>query len=329
MLNEEIIRRNNMSDQLKLAEADLLKAKEQFSRLDEMFRQDEKVSRQRLECIYKESRHFTGKWPKVYTSSNVEQYPFFNGISDNDCNPYFPASKIKDKTFDGIGPLYIGPTGGSGTWARDRNHPGSTEPSLRTSSLSALSAFPNISSEVPTCSNPSYSSQSTCTAGGGSWGYATGVTATELIRTPLTSWRDKIQGQIIPDLCSDTSNTQLNFWQDIVNKINTILLAIPTDVNYPSHTVDFAPGSPADLARDYLLTADVNTTITNRINYLSTEADKQEKIFFGIVKLRLHQASGSFAKKKTTDYQIQTNRSIIKDNADAIASLNILKVKSS
>lgn len=327
IINDEIARRTNVSNQLKLAENDLLKTKEQFFKLDEMYRQDEKVARDKLECIYKEYRHFTGKSTRVYSFADTEYYPLFNGSTDSECNPYFPISKVKDKTFDGMGPLYVGPTGGFGSWNRDVVHPGPTEPALRTASMNALSAFPNTASEVASCSNPAFTTQLTCTTGGGTWGYAPGVTATELLRTPLTAWRDKIQNQLMVDICNEPS--QVSFWQNIVNKINIILSAITTNVSYPNNTPDFAPGSPADLARDYLLAYDINTPVTNRINYLSTEANKQEQIFFSVIKLRLHQANGSFAKKKTIDYQIQTNKSILKDNNDAIASLNILKVKNS
>jgi hypothetical protein len=85
------------------------------------------------------------------------------------------------------------------------------------------------------------------------------------------------------------------------------------------------------MARDYLVAniSSINTQITNRINYLAAEASKQEQIFFGIIKLRLHQANGSFAKLKTIKTQVATNKSLIKDNTDAINSLNLLKVKNS
>jgi len=327
IIETEIARRTASSGQLKEAEADLLKAKEQFYKLDEMYRSDEKNSRDTLECLYKERRHFSGKWPKVYSFVNTEYYPFFNGATDNDCNPYFPISKIKDKTFDGISPLYVAPTGGAGVWARDRNYTGSLEPALRTSALNLLSAFPDISGEVASCSNSSFSTPATCSANGGTWGYDTGTTATEKIRPALIAWKTKVENDLIPDIC-DTSGTQLNFWQNILSKINIILSATTTHVSYPNHTVDFAPGSPADIARDYLLSG-IDSDITNRINYLSSETDKEEKIFFGIMKLRFNQANGSFSKKKAIDYQIQTNRALIKDNTDAIASLNILKVKNS
>jgi hypothetical protein len=328
IIETEIARRAKASNDLADAQKDLNSVLEQFSKLDEMHKGDEKTSRERLECLYEESRHFTGKWPKVYTAANIEYHPFFNGATDNDCNPYYPLSKIKDKTFDGIGPLFIGTTGGTGTWARDRNYTGTLEPATRTPAISALTAFPNISGEVASCSLSGYGTPSSCSSAGGTWRYPVGSTATELIRTPLTAWRNKIQNELITDLCDDASNTQLNFWQNIINKINTILAAIPTNVSYPNHTIDFVPGSPADLARDYLI-ANANNDVTNRINYLASETTKEEKVFYGIIKLRLNQGNGSFAKVKATKFQIQANKSLIKDNTESIATLNLLKVKSS
>jgi hypothetical protein len=330
IINAEIQRRTEFSEQLKNGQADLLAAQEQFSKLDEMYREDEKKYRDQLECLYKEAKHFTGKWPKVYSFANTEYYPFFNGMLDDDCNPYFPISKIKNKTFDGLSPLYVAPTGGSGVWARDRNYSGPLEPSLRTVALNAIAAFPDISAEIPACSDPALTTESTCTAGGGAWGYAAGSTATEKLRAAVTPWRDKLVNDVIPDLCSNGS-PGLSFWQDLVSKLNTILSAVVSDVSYPNHTSDFASGSPADTARDYFVSSasSINQTITNRINYLASESSKEEQLFFGIVKLRLNQASGSFSKLNAVKNQINTNKSIIKDNIDAVASLNIMKVKSS
>lgn len=330
IINAEIQRRTEFSEQIKKGEADLLATQEQFSKLDEMYRNDEKTSRTKLESIYKESRHFNGKWPKVYSFSNTEYYPFFNGMVDDDCNPYFPISKIKNKTFDGLSPLYVSPTGGAGAWARDRNYTGPLEPALRATALAAIAAFPDISTEVPVCSNPAYTTQSACTAGGGTWNYPAGSRATEKLRTAVTPWRDKILNDIIPDLYSGGS-LGVSFWQDLVNKLNAILAAATIDVNYPNHTPDFASGSPADTARDYIVSnsSSIDQNITNRINYLVSESSKEEQLFFGIIKLRLNQANGSFSKLNAIKNQISTNKSILKDNIDAIASLNIMKVKSS
>ena len=59
IIEAEIARRKKTTEGLLLGEADLLATQEQFSKLDEMYRSDEKVSRERLEALYKESRHFS------------------------------------------------------------------------------------------------------------------------------------------------------------------------------------------------------------------------------------------------------------------------------
>ena len=330
LIDTEIARRQEASKQLQAAEADLLAAKEQFNKLDEMYRQEEKSSRDALECKYREAKYFTGKWPVVYQFAGTEYYPYFNGMVDNDCNPYYPISKIKNKTFDGLGPLYVSPTEQTGTWARDRNYAGTLEQPLRATALAAIAAFPDISGEVGSCSNPAYTSQATCTLNGGTWRYSPGVTATEKITAAITPWKNKII-EIIADLCDNATHTEQTFWQNILDKLNTILAATTSNVLYPNHTVDFIANSPADLARDYLISnqVSINSHVINRISYLQSEAAKEEKIFYSIIKLRFNQGNGSFSKTKNIDMQIKTNRALIKDSIDATATLNILKVKNS
>lgn len=334
IINAEIARRRAASEDLKKGAIDLIAAIEQFNKLDEMYRSDEKTARERLECLYKENKHFTGKWPIVYSFAQTEYHPFFNA-TDSECNPYFPISKVKDGTFDGLGPLYVAPTH-TGAYQRDRNYSGTIEPTVRGAALTALTAFPDTSSETGTgsCSGEtppgSGIDETTCLANGGVWtppAYLPGSTATEKLRAALQPWMDEI-ALVQADLCDASENT---FWQDILDNLNTVWSAIQVDVVYPNITADFAPGSPEDLARDYLLAnqAIFDSHVTNRISYLSGEANKEEQVFFGIVKLRLHQANGSFAKLKASKGQQKTNESIIADNDAAIASLNILKVKNS
>lgn len=328
IINAEIEKRLEVNKQLKQGDLDLVKLQEQLSKLDEMNRSSEKESRVKLESIYKESRHLTGKWPKVYSFTQTEYWPFFNGATDNDCNPYFPISKVKNKTFDGIAPLYVSPTGGTGTWARDRDYLPS-EQTLRSTALAAISAFPDLSGEVAQCSLPAYTTQVDCTTNGGTWGYT--QTATAKLRNACTAWRNKIVNEIIVDLYNDTDSTQLNFWQDIANRLSVLISAVATDVTPPSNTSDFAPGSPADIQRDYFIanSSSINTHVSNRISYLNTESQKEEKMFFNIIKLRMNQGNGSFAKIKLIKNQQKANKALIQDNIDAIASLNLMKVKSS
>jgi len=62
---------------------------------------------------------------------------------------------------------------------------------------------------------------------------------------------------------------------------------------------------------------------------LDTDAATEEQIFFGLIKLRLHQANGSFSKLEVAKSQQGTTTSLIADNQKAIASLNLMKVKNS
>lgn len=340
-INEEIVRRQNSSKMLEESIPELLATQEQFSKLDELYRKNENSSRSRLNSIYKESKHFTGKVPKVYTFAETEKYPFFGGSTDDKCNPYFPITKVQDKTIDGMSPYYVAPfTSPSHTWThtgsfnRDIAYTGQLEPPIRSIALSAIAAFPDTSDESSSsgyCSGGTGETASSCESSGGSWHYNSGATATEKLRAAIIPWKNKIQNDILPDLYLDPDNAHQTFWQNILDKLNELLTHIQADVSYPNHTNDFAPGSTPDTIRDYFISnqSSIDTSISNRINYLSKESAKEEQAFFGILKLRLHQANGSFAKAKTIKGQIAMNKSLIKDNTDAISALNVLKVKNS
>lgn len=337
MFDMEITRRQNASATLKSAMPGILASIEQFSKLDEIYRAEENKARVTLESIYKESRHSTGKQPIVYSSAQTEFYPFFQGATDTVCNPYFPITKVQDKTFDGLAPLFAPPTK-TGAYARDVTY-SPTETPIRSTAITALQAFPDISGEtgLGSCTGEtptgSGTTETLCLANGGVWtppGYGPGATGTERLRNALTPWKDKVTA-IITDLYNNTGSTELAYWQNILTNINTVLAAIQIDVTYPAHTIDFTPGSPANVSRNYLIAnnTSIGTHVTDRATFLASEANIQEQIFFGIIKLRLHQANGSFAKLRAAKGQIVTNTSLIDDNTAAISSLNLLKVKSS
>lgn len=338
ILNEEITRRQNASKALTDANKDINAAIEQFNKLDEMYRKDEKTSRERLESLYKEAQHFNGKHPSVYSFSQTEFYPFFQGQNDTDCNPYFPISKVKDKTFNGLDPLYAGPTK-TGVYARDGNYGGTIEPTLRSTAMTALQAYPDISQESGSgfCTGEtppgSGTNETVCLANGGTWtppSYNPSDTGTAKLRNALTPWKTGINA-LIADLSSDNYSSELSFWQNIITHIDTILAAVATDPTYPDHSQPFTVGSPEDISRTYLLnnSTSIANHVTDRNTYLVNQANIEEQLFFGIIKLRLHQANGSFAKLKTAKAQLSTNNSIISDNESAIRNLNLMKVKSS
>lgn len=338
IINAELERRKNANIDLISGKEDLEAAVEQFNKLDEFYRTDEKAARELLECLYNENKHFTGSWPIVYSFADTEYYPFYNGEVDASCNPYFPITKVKDGTFDGLTPFPAPPTR-TGAWNRVRSYGGTIEPTLRATALSVLGAFPDISSESGSgsCSGEtppgSGTTESLCTSNGGVWSppsYGPGDTATEKLRAALDPWRAEIV-LVMADLCNDTGGIEAAFWQDILDNIDDVLAAIQVDVVWPNQTQDFTPSSAADIARDYLLasSAAFTTHVNNRSASLIDEASFEEEVFFGIIKLRLHQANGSYAKLKAAKGQQQTTKSLIDDNNAAIRSLNILKVKNS
>lgn len=347
IINAEITRRKNASIDLTKGNEDLKMIVEQFNKLDEMYRSDEEDSRNLLECYYLENRHYNDSWPIVYNFTQTEKYPFYGGPSDNQCNPYFPVSQAQNGSVSGIEPFnlpvdYNGTNIGSGNngtnYNRVRSYGATIEPTLRATALAAVASFPDISSEtgVGSCAGetPSGSGidETTCLANGGIWtppGYPPGATATEKLRTALDPWRAEIV-LIMNDLCMD-DGTEQTFWQNLLDNIDTIDAAIQIDVTYPSNTQDFIPLTPEDVARDYLVneTSNINTHISERSTFLQDKAAAEEKTFFGILKLRLHQANGSFAKKKAAKGQKATNDSLIADNEASLKSLNLLKVKNS
>jgi len=331
MINTEIDRRYKLNEDLSLAEKDLLAAQEQLNKLDEMYRDDEKKSRDYLNSVYLETRYYTGNWPVVFSKNEVEEHPFFNGSTDVLCNPYFPVSKVKDGSSDGVSPFYLAPDYDGD---RPRKRVFSKEPDLRAIAIAALAAYPDRSQEigVGSCSNPSYSSESSCENNGGTWSvaYPPNVTATYKLRTALNNWKGAVEG-ILANLYQDTGNVEQAFWQDILSKINTILPHVSSDPVYPAISPDFASGSIPDVARDYLVSnsANIQSHVDARSNLLISGTNTEEKVFFSVLKLRLHQVNGSFSKVKNIKKQILSNRSIIKDNISSIASLNVIKVKNS
>jgi hypothetical protein len=337
ILDVEIERRRLANVDLIAAQVDIIATIEQFNKLDEVHRTNEKMVRERLTSVYKENRHFTGKQPVIYTFAQTEKYPFYGGNLDTQCNPYFPITKVQDKTFDGIAPLYAPPTK-TGAFARDANF-SPIESTFRNPAIAGITAFPDISGEtgMGSCAGEtpggSGVDETTCLANGGVWtppGYAPGATATEKLRAVLDPWRADVV-IIIADLWANPGGTELTYWNDILSKIDDILAAIQVDVVYPFQTQDFTPSSPEDLARDYFIAnaSAINTHITNRSAFLTKQANADEELFFGVIKLRLHQANGSYAKLQAAKNQKNTNKSIVDDNIAAIRSLNLLKVKSS
>lgn len=362
MINMEITRREEATAALNLAIPELLAAIEQFNKLDEMYRSDEKAAREALEGIYKENRHFTGKQPVVYSSAETETYPFFQGPLDSQGNPYFPITKVQDKTFDGLSP-YPAPTTRTGAWNRDVTF-SPIESVTRVPAAAALQAFPVLTGEPlpggwpgPAATIPGFctgdtppgaTDEATCLLNGGVWTppgtvadpvWVGANTAPALLRVPLLAWKADIQ-VILADIYL-TDAAEIAYWQSMVTNIDIVLAAIVNDAVFVRATGNPDPAAwgqtqpftgATETARQFLITASttgIPTHITTRQAFLTKEGETEEEVFFGIIKLRLHQANGSFAKLRAAKSQIVTNKSLIDDNNAAISSLNLLKVKAS
>jgi hypothetical protein len=358
IINTEITRRRNNKIGLETAQDDLQKAIVQFNELDEFFRSQEKDSRESLECYYLENRHFSGEWPIVYSFADVEKRPYFGGPVDSQCNPYFPVTKVQDGTFDGLSPLFASPDR-TGAHQRQRSYP-DTEDTFRDPALVQLLAFPDISNEPLPANWPdpaefectgetppgSGIDEATCLANGGTWGAVADPvwngpdTAPALLRVPLQAWRDDI-AIIVADLCNDTGGVEEAFWQTILDDIDLVLANVATDAVFVRATGNPNPAAwgqtqpftgAVETARLNLISAaqtGIPGYVSARSSYLQGLADSEEQIFFGLIKLRLHQANGSYSKLQSAKDQVGQTDAIIDDHESAIALLNVMKVKNS
>lgn len=361
ILNSEITRREEENKALAQAELDLIAAIEQFNKLDELFRSEEQSSRDNLEGMYKENRHFTGEWPIVYSFAETEIRPYF-ASTDIDSNPYYPVTKVQDGSFDGVAP-FPAPITRTGDYGRQRSF-SPTEDVARLVALTELQSFPNISGEPLPANFPAAQASQTipgyctptatpdteaqCSIEGGVWTpESTGPvpdpvwigpnTAPALLRVALNSWRSDLV-IIIADLAN---SSELTFWQAIVDDIDLILPNIATDAVFVRNDPNPDPATwgqtqaftgSIEVARarlEALADAGVPSHISTRSAKLTQDSELEENIFFGLIELRLHQASGSYSKLEIAKSQQGQSCQFIEDNKKAINNLNIMIVKDS
>lgn len=361
---EEVARRRKSIEDIQNGLIDINAALEQFNDLDETYKGEQAEFKERLECIYKETRHYNGKWPIVYSNSQTERHPYFNGDADDDCNPYYRISKVIAGEDDGIAPLFSETTrtGGSAI-NRDRNY--ANENTLRSTALAALNAYPDTSNEGAgasggSCSgedNPPQLTEAACILDNGTWTpeYGPGTTAPEILEDALTPWRAALL-ELKADLCTseleDTGNAASDLIDDIVAQIDIIFTELPAPPTYPDTTPPLSNGCSDPIYLDKVTCefngeiwlADLKDAIEATIDHIDNDmpndidprkaslngkSNTLEQKHFGIIGLRLHQINGSYSKVQSLKDQKKTNLGLIEDNKKSIANINVLRVNDS
>ena len=211
--------------------------------------------------------------------------------------------------------------------------------------------FPNAQAETPGFCTPTATpdTEAQCAIEGGTWTPPSLVpdpiwngpdTAPAKLRVALNAWRADIV-TIIADLCKDDSGDEEAFWQAIVDDIDIVLAAVAADAVFVRNDPNPDPATwgqtqpftgAVEAARARLETAADTGVVSHkavRQAKLTADGITEEQVFFGLIKLRLHQANGSYAKVKSAKGLEETQASLRADNVAAIASLNLMKVKNS
>lgn len=349
---EERARRVKSISDLTNGNIDIRAAIEQFNKLDEAYKKEEQTYREELECVYKETRHYNGQWPIVYSLSQTSRYPYFNGDSDDDCNAYYRISHVIAGTADGISPEYSAPTRTGGS-AVNRYRSYTSENTLRSTARAALVAYPDRTNEdTPTggsCSDPQYTDESTCTLNGEFWdsGYGND-TAVDLLTNAINAWKSSIT-QLKADLCNATASETQEL-QDIIDEIDNCISLLPPIPIYPDQTPDpeyvctnpfydnqvacefngetwYSPLQDSiDAIINYIDNEMVNTFDARKTD-LNGKSNLLEQKFFAVIGLRIHQINGSYSKLKQVKEQLKDNLNLIADHQKSIANINVLITK--
>lgn len=332
----EVVRRRKSIDDVTNGLIDIGAALEQFNDLDETYKSEQKIFEDRLNCIYLETRHYNGNWPIVYNFVKSDKHPYFNGDSDDDCNPYYRISRVIAGLDEGLSPYNSEPTRTGGPNV-NRYRAYANENTLRSTALSVLQAYPNTIYEGGgvtggSCSDPQYTTQSVCLLEDEIWTPAyESNTAVDLLLNALNPWKTALT-QLKADLCgSELDKTVADaLIQDIIDQINVVISELPPAPVYPnitpSATVALQNAINATIA--YIQT-DMPADIDSRKTSLNSKSELLEKKFYGIIGLRLHQINGSYSKVQSLKDQRKTNLGLIKDHKKSITDINILRVKES
>lgn len=325
-LKTEIEKRRANNDALGQAEEATKQAIAEYTELDNGFKGELNTSKAKLEGTYKELRHYSGNWAIVYSEAQIDKYPYYNGETDDLCNPYFRITAVQAGD-PGIDPIEAPITRTDpAEYSRERVH--DTEDVFRTPALTALNAYPDTSDEILDttfeCVGGVGATETECTTSGGTWTEVDPVwppadTAVGKLKAALNPWKTNVD-IIVADVYDDTPTT--DFWQDISDEIDNCLSLLPPEATYPNQTP--APTGPLltsiNLLKGYAGSS-TTTAVDDRKSVLETSATEEETKFFGIIKLRLHLVNGSYSKLKAASSQQANNDSLIKDNKEAILSL--------
>jgi hypothetical protein len=332
IFKQELSRRQKGESSLIEANKDLTAAKEQFQKLDSTIKNSVAVSRSKLEGMYKELRRYNGSWPIVYPDSTTEFYPYYQGTTDDQCNPYYKITAVRTGDL-GIDPIFADKTRTSpSVYNRVRSFT-PLEDVARNVAKVALDAYPDISDEPypasGTCSGEtpvgSGTNESLCLANGGTWtttAWDPDKSAPVKLKNALDTWKTDID-LIIADIYTNSPGNMLTMYNSILAEIANCKLLLPPPATYPNQT----PLPTGDLLISIdALKAFAHTTVpnevSNRITQIDTMSSSEEDNFFNIIKLRFHSANGSFTKLKATERQIGTNTSILNDNKSAISTIS-------
>lgn len=351
IFREEVAKRRQGIVDMQNANIDVIATIEQFSKLDESYKVEEKKFREELECIYKETRHYNGQWPVVYSFAQTQRIPYFNGDSDDDCNPYYRISLVIAGQDEGLAPIFSETTRSGGSQInRQRSY--IAEGPRRSTALSALQAYPDRTFEGAgatsgSCSDPQYTTQATCVGAMEIWtpGYNNN-TAVDLLLNALNPWKSSLV-QLKLDLCDADAATGQQL-QDIIDEIDNCISLLPTPPTYPDLTPDTGMCSnplytdqatcelfggvwtmplqdSIDVIISYIQNEMVNIFDARKDDFNEKSAILEQK-FFGVIGLRLHQINGSYTKLVAAKDQLKTHNSIIADHKKSIASLSVLIV---
>lgn len=257
-----------------------------------------------LEAIYKELRHYTGKWPIVYSEDQITKYPYLEGTTDDMCNPYYRTSLVQSKQSNGLDPIFSEPTRtGAPSIARDRNWIIAYQ-----IAKTALLTYPDHSGE--NILNPVW---------------IPSETAPELLRTALNDFKSDFQTLVTEVYKNDP--TTISNGNALIVLIDAIFPLLPPPPVSPNQT---PPAGGALASAMSTLVAGIDQFVldtSGRIGSLQSMATEQEQAAFEVIKLRIHAMNGTYSATKNSSMTLSTIKSALTDQVQASQTLSRLITK--